>query len=286
MRGRLSTLELLDARAFQVLVRRLADSLSYGTDRSPFRGAGIEYVQSRPYAPGDPVRSIDWRITARTGRFHVKEYEAQKRMPVYLVLDTSASMTISSCARTKYEVAVHLSGGIALACLERVSPVGLVGAGERRLRHEPSLSKGRVMQWLLELKDYRFDEETRLAERLVELGPRLAQRSLILVLSDLHDDAALGALRQIAQRNDCAVLQLADPAEEGLRGAGILRTREAETGRERWTVGRKSPLRQAELERELRRAGIDHLRLLADQPYIPAVRQFLRARGVLGRVAR
>ena len=59
MEGYLQTLDTLDARQFYIAVKRLADSFSFGTDHSPFLGAGIEYVQSRPYLPGDPIRSIE-----------------------------------------------------------------------------------------------------------------------------------------------------------------------------------------------------------------------------------
>jgi uncharacterized protein (DUF58 family) len=286
MEGTLPTHELLDARRFEILVRRLADSLSYGTDRSAFLGGGIEYVQSRPYEPGDPVRSIDWRITARTGRYHVKEHEAPKRMPVYLVLDTSASMTVASTRLTKYGTALHLAGGIALACLERVSPVGVLGAGQRAVRIEPSLSKAQVLEWILRLRRFRYDETTLLARRLSELAPRLANRALLIVLSDLHDPGSLEALKQLSQRHECAVIELADPAEDGLRGAGLMRAREAETGRAFWTHGRRRHADPERTARELRRAGIDHLRLVTDRPYVDPVRHFLRERGLLSRTVR
>ena len=286
MEGYLQTLDTLDARQFYIAVKRLADSFSFGTDHSPFLGAGIEYVQSRPYLPGDPIRSIDWRVTARTGRVHVKEYEAPKRMPCWLLVDTSASMTVASTRKSKYAIALHIAGGIAFACLDRVSPVGILGVGERDLRIEPSLSRQQVMEWLLRLRRFRYDETTTLSQRINELGTSLKNKALVVVLSDLHDPAGLGSLKQLGQRHDTVVLQLVDPAERQLRGAGIFRAREAESGRGFVTHGRKAFVDAATVAAQLKRAGIDHVPIATDQPFAYRLRHFFASRHLIGKGAR
>lgn len=286
MQGFIEELETLDARQFVLAVRKLANGLSYGTDHSPFVGSGVEYVQSRPYQEGDSVRAIDWKVTARTRRFFVKEYESPKSMPVYLMIDTSASMTVSSAARSKYATALYIAGGLALAALDRVSPVGVVGVGERALRMRPSLSKQRILEWVLALRSYRFDEGTQLGRRLRELAPTLAQRSLLIVISDLHDPGAIPVLKHLAQLHDCVVLQLFDPAEQSCKGAGFLRAAEAETGREFSTRGGRQWSDPQALAAQWRRAGIDHLLIRTDQPFAHALRHLFRARGWVGRGTR
>lgn len=276
----------LDARQFMIAIRKLADDLSYGTDSSPFLGSGVEYVQSRQYEAGDPIKSIDWRITARTGKFHVKEYEAPKRMPVYLLIDTSASMAVSSQTLSKYAWGLQIAGGIALAALDRVSPVGVVGAGSRELMVKPSLGRDRIMQWLHELRHYRLDEPTQLGAKLAELVPSLHSRALIIAISDLHDPAALPALKLTAQKHDCVAIQMIDPAEAGLRGAGFFEAREAETGRTAVATGSTAFADHAAVAADLKRSGIDHLPLPIDEPIAHKLRSFFQARGLVGKGAR
>lgn len=286
MQGYLDSSETLDSRRFLIAVKRLADSLSYGTDSSPFLGSGIEFVQSRLYQWGDPIRSIDWRVTARTGKLFIREYEAPKRLPCYLLLDTSASMAITSVKRSKYAQAVYIAGGLAYACLARMSPVGVVGVGSSSLRIEPSLSRHQVMQWLHRLRRYRYDESTELGRRIVELSPTLKSRALVIVLSDLHDLQAVPALKQLAQKHDVVVIQMRDPAESSLRGAGFMRAQEAESGRRFVTHGRALWLGQDSLDSVLKRAGIDHLVVATDQPFAHKLRHFFESRGLLGRGVR
>ena len=267
----------LDARQFEIAVRRLANALNYGQQSSPFLGAGIEYVQSRLYQSGDPVKFIDWRITGRTGKYHVKEYEAPKQMPIYLLVDTSASMCVSSLRMSKYAWAVQLAGGLALAAVEHMNPVGLMTVGERDLHHTPSLARSSIMQWLHQLRHYRFVEGTSLGQRIRELIPRVEQRCLFVVISDLHDPDAIPAIKLMAHDHDCAVLHLEDPAERGHMRGGIFRAVEAETGREFVAHGHSRFFAAGETHK-LARAGVDYLRLPTDAPIVPRLRHFLKSR--------
>jgi uncharacterized protein (DUF58 family) len=282
----LEYIDPLDWRQFMIAVRRLADNFNYGTDRSPFLGSGVEYVQSRQYQYGDPVRSIDWRVTARTGKVYVKEFETPKQMPCYLLFDTSASMVTTAWKRSKYATALHIAGGIAFACLDRVSPVGLITTGEEEYRMEPSLSKDHIMQWLHQLRRFRTDQQTVLALRIKQLSAQLKTKSLIIVLSDLHEPAALPELKRAAQQQDIVVLQLRDPGENQIQGSGYFRAREPETGREFVTHGTRQWVDQSLINTELKRSQIDHLIVDIDKPFAHKIRWMFKARGGLGSGAR
>ncbi|BCX48373.1 cell division protein divIC (FtsB) [Haloferula helveola] len=267
----------LDARQFEIVVRRLADALAYGQESSPFLGAGIEYVQSRLYQNGDPVKFMDWKVTGRTGRYHVKEYEAPRQMPVYLLVDTSASMRVGSCAPGKYAWAVRIAGGLALAAVEHMNPVGLMGVGGAGMHHTPSLSRGSIMQWLHQLRHERAGGETTLGRRVRELIPRVEQRCLFVVISDLHDPDAVPAIKRMAQDHDCLVIHLEDPAEQGTLKAGFFRGVEAETGRSFVAHGHSRFVDRGD-GTMLARAGISYLHLPTDEQVLPSLRHFMKNR--------
>jgi len=270
------------ARKFVIAIRRLADDLSYGLDGSRFLGSGIDYVQSRQYLPGDPVKAMDWRVTARTNKHHIKEYEAQRRIPAWFLIDTSASMVVSSTRQSKYELALHVAGGLALACLDRTSPVGVLGCGARDVHIPPSLAKDQVMQWLLRLRRHGLDEQTMLTRRIRELRPTLQSRSIIVILSDLHEAGAAHSAALLAQEHEVAVVQVQDPAEVSLPGGGFLRAQEAETGRPFTARARRQMVDQLKIESELRKGGVDHLLLRTGEPYLHKLRHFFRSRTASG----
>lgn len=268
---------------FEIAVRRLADDLRFGQDASLYVGAGVDYVQSRPFEEGDSIRDIDWRVSARAGRYYVKQYESLKSMAVYLLVDTSASMAFQSTPLSKHFLAMLLAGGLGLAALNRLSPVGLMGCGERQLHFQPSLNRGQIFLWLHELRRSGFQESTQLANRVNEVQAQLKHRSLIIVMSDLHDPEGLPTLKKLAQKHDVAVIQIQDPAEKGRLRAGLISGREAETGTPIPARSRTDFHDFAAPGQELKSAGIDHLLLATDQPFVPPLRRFLSDRGGITR---
>ncbi|MFM1822269.1 MAG: hypothetical protein RI967_535 [Planctomycetota bacterium] len=272
------------ARAdFEIVVRRLADDIAFGSDASKLVGSGLEYAGSRPYVPGDSVRLLNWRLTARTGRPFVREYEALKRTSVHLVVDTSASMAVRSGARSKLDLAIWIAAALGLVAQRRMSPVAVVGAGERRTVATPTLSRTELRQAIEPLRRHDLDEGTTLAARLREAAGRATRAGVFVVLSDLHDPGAVAAIREACQRHDVAVIRLADAIETRALGAGFVRAREAETGRTFLASSRTRLAADDELRRTLLRAGADCLELATDRPFIPALRHFLAFRGAAAR---
>ena len=248
MKDSITNTAVLDSRQFVIAVKRLADSLSYGMDHSPFHGPGIEYAESRLYQPGDPVKSIDWRVTARTGRYYVKEYEAPRRLPVYLLVDTSASMTIRSGEQSKYELAVFVAGGHRAGRPGQDEP----GGDDERGGTQPARSPEPVARpdhaMAAPAAPVSLRRRNAAGRSIAELTPRLTHRALLIVLSDLHDPEGVTLLKEVGQRHDCVVLQFRDPAEVSVRGSGFMRAREAESGlpfsaRPRQAVRSRSALR-------------------------------------------
>jgi uncharacterized protein (DUF58 family) len=232
------------------------------------------------------VKFIDWKLSARMRKLFVKEYEEPKQVPLYLLVDTSASMCVSSQALSKYAWAVRIAAGIGLAAQGNVTPVGLLGCGARELHIRPTLSRTTVLEWSHQLRRHDFREATSLAKRARELAPSLTRRTTVIVLSDLHDPGSLEALQVLAQRNDCIALHLEDPAERGVQGAGFFRGVEAESGHAFIGRGGRPFVDTSAWKAELSRFGVDYLPLRTDGPILAPLAHFLQHRGQSARSVR
>jgi uncharacterized protein (DUF58 family) len=268
--------------ALVLTARRLADDLALGTDASIRIGSGVEYAQSRPYRPGDSLRRLDWRVTARKGEPYTREFEALHRLPVYIIADTSASMVQASVPVSKSHAACWLAAALGLIALRRMSPVAIVSGASTGDRLAPSLRQDGLWSSLETLTCPDKHQRTNLARALQLVTASAPSVSVIFILSDFHDASVLAAVARCSSRHDVVLIQLCDPAEVDAL-PGFIDAAEAETGARSI---RFAGARVARARDEFLAMGLDPLTIRTDLPFIAQVRRFLAARGGGSRRAR
>src|SRR6056297_778379 len=159
-RGAYADLETLIALRFparQIDIRRRRRALSQlsGGNRANVRGRGIDFDEVRSYQPGDDIRSIDWRVTARTGAAHTKLYHEEREGPVLIAVDQRTGMFFGSRCCFKSVLAAHLAALLtwsALNCGERVG--GMVFSNDTHRDIRPRRSRNAALGLLSTIVDF------------------------------------------------------------------------------------------------------------------------------------
>lgn len=197
--------ELFDAeflRRLQGLSLRVAQAQKGGRlaeQRTSARGRGSEFADFKPYVAGDDLRAIDWNIYRRLGRLFVRVFEEQQDMPVYFLVDVSASMFLEQPPRIN--AALRATLGLAAIALGQHDAVGLLPFSER-LSPQVKLLSGRnnLMRVARHLVEYEPAGGTALVAALERLGQLGLRRGLVVVVSDFFDPAGIAAVAAAMQR--------------------------------------------------------------------------------------
>ncbi len=202
--------------------RRAPDPLS-GTRPSRYRARGMEYAESRAYLPGDEIRNMDWRVTARTGRPHTKLYQEERERPVILAIDFGPSMFFGTRVAFKSVVAAHAAALVAWAALRRGDHVGaVIVSPEREVEIRAAGGRRGVLRVLRALHAHAAlpaapgsGGAQRLAELLTRTRRIARTGSLVVLVSDFYgfDDDAESALARLRSRCELAGAHVVDPLE-------------------------------------------------------------------------
>ncbi len=225
---RLSAPELIALKprcnALSLPMHRPAASALAGAYRSRFRGRGVDFVESRGYLPGDDIRNMDWRVTARTGKPHTKIFQEERERPVLVVVDASSSLYFGTRKRLKSVAVGHLAAAIAWSAVRRGDRIGafLFAPGEHRELRPAGGRRGamRVIQGLVEWlnpESVPAGSEP-LSAALERVRHAVRPGSLVLIISDFFslDEQCHRHLSRLRQHNDVIGCQVMDPAEQSL----------------------------------------------------------------------
>jgi len=276
------------------VVRRL-DGLLQGDYRTLFRGFGLDLADLREYHPGDDVRHIDWNVTARLQTPHVREYQEDREVAAWFLLDLSGSVDFGSGLVHKRDLLTDFTTVLALLLTRYGNRVGTVlygGSPDRAASVIPARAGRRHLLHLLDrmrATPAASPGQTRLQD-LLDRGRAVAKRrSVMFVVSDFLSAPGWQAqLAMLARRHEVVAVRLVDPLEVALPDLGLVVLQDAETGeqmlidthdrsfRKRFTVAAEA--REAELRTGFARAGVECLTLSTDARLDLALLQFARQR--------
>ncbi|HVP15005.1 MAG TPA: DUF58 domain-containing protein [Terriglobales bacterium] len=293
--GRLAPEFLKTLRRIELHTRKVLNTTFVGEYKSTFKGTGVEFIDLREYLPGDDIRSIDWKVTARMARPYVKKFVEERELTVILCVDASGSGYFGTRSRFKLEQAAQVAATLAFSAVTNNDKVGLLFFTDRVEKFIPP-RKGRqhVMRLVRDILLFRpRHRSTNPAAALEFVMHILKHRAVVFLISDFLGPGFAPDLVRIplgiaARRHDLVAIPIGDPAEQELPRVGLVDLEDTETG-EIVTVDTANPRLRREYEahvrgletrrdRLFRQLGIDSIGLRTNEDFTPKLHKFFQLR--------
>ena len=228
-------------RKIEIKTRGLSNEIFAGKYHTAFKGRGMSFAEVREYRIGDDVRDIDWNVTARSRKPHIKVYEEERELTMMLMVDVSGSRMFGTTDLLKKSIITELAAVLAFSASQTGDKVGCIFFSDRVEKFIPP-KKGRshILAIIRELVGFVPESNgTAISEAVRYLTGVNKKRCTAFLLSDFlnskRDDEALDdALKIASARHDIIALKVSDPREREMPDVGIVELQDAETARKVW----------------------------------------------------
>lgn len=224
------------AKQLKISSLSISEGLRSGSFGSVFRGQGIEFDSVREYEIGDDVRSIDWNLTARSGKTFIKMYREERDLTLFLCVDFSLSMDLDDGECAPKQKALETAALLAFAGSNISSQVGAVFfAGERGPLFMPHSNSGHILAVLKSMESFALEKKrelkkgTELASALTAISKILRQRSMAVIISDFRVEGFEKKLGILAARHDVICIRIINDLDLHLPPAGAVCFRDTES---------------------------------------------------------
>lgn len=277
----MQTSELLKkVRAIEIKTKGLSTNIFAGEYHSAFKGRGMAFSEVREYQPGDDIRTIDWKVTARFNHPYIKVFEEERELTLMLLIDVSASGAYGSNYGLKKERVTEIAAVLAFSAIQNNDKIGVIlFSGKIEKFIPPKKGRSHVLTIIRELLNFKPEQkDTNISEALGYFVNVIKKRCTAFLISDFMDQGMEQALRSARNKHDLIGLRVYDPLEAELPDLGIVRIQDAETGQEMYvdTASKKvrnhfKHLRETRAKRIkdlFKKAGVDYASIRTDQSYV------------------
>lgn len=284
---------LKQVRRIEIVTKNLVDGLITGEYHSIFKGQGIEFSEIRDYRPGDDIRAIDWKVTARFDHPFVKEFIEERDLNVYFVFDYSASNYFGNLIE-KRRKAIELTATLMFSAMKNNDNVGLFIFTEDIEKFIPA-RKGRrhVLKLISSLVSHKpQSKRTDIEKALSHVSNIIKKRSVIFILSDFYNQDFSKPLKILKRRHDVIAIKVNDAREAEIPDVGLIQLEDEETGEQllvdtsdqgfRDNYVRIVNKEEIRLRNLFNKNGVDVININTDSPYESPLRKFFRMRQIRG----
>jgi uncharacterized protein (DUF58 family) len=277
-------------RQIQIYTSRAVDASFAGQYESVFKGRGMQFDEVREYTPGDDIRTIDWNVTARTGRPYIKRFVEEREMTVLFAVDLSASGDFGTVNKAKNELAAEFCAVLAFAAAKNNDKVGLlVFADQIELYIPPKKGISHMLRLIRELLYFKMPKrKTDINQALDYLAKVVRKKATVFLVSDFIETDFKKPLSLLNKRHDVIAVSVRDKAEITLPSVGLIEFTDAETGeiilvdtssrQFRNKYSNTCAERFDELKSMLRTINVDCISISTDKPYIQDLVRFFHMR--------
>ena len=210
--------KLTQISRMELVARQAVEGFLSGLHPSPYYGSSVEYADHRPYTMGDEIRTIDWKLLAKTDKYYVKLFEEQTNTRCTLLLDVSNSMKFGpNPLATKLEYACQLTAALSYLAIRQNDAVGLTLFDSDIRQYLPARSTAYHFRQILDqLETVEAGSDTGIGHVLHQMAARVKQRGLVIVISDLIDDVDAitdGLAHFRYKKHEVIVFHILDTAE-------------------------------------------------------------------------
>ena len=172
----------------ELIAKQVVEGFLTGRHRSPYHGFSVEYLDHRAYTPGDDLRTLDWKMLARSDKYYVKLFEDETNLRAYILLDCSRSMAFKSGEIDKLTYGAYLAAALSYLLIRQNDAVGLLLFDTKvRSSIPPRAHPSQYRRVLETLEDIEAGGETDVGAVLHEAAERTRRRGLVILISDLID---------------------------------------------------------------------------------------------------
>ncbi len=277
-------------RQIQIYTSKTVNASFAGQYESVFKGRGMQFDEVREYTPGDDIRAIDWNVTARTGRAHIKRFVEEREMTIVFAVDLSASGDFGTINKVKNELAAEFCAVMAFAAAKNNDKVGLlIFTDQIELYIPPKKGISHMLRLVRELLYFKMPKrKTDTCQALDYLAKVIHKKATLFLVSDFIETNFKKPLSLLNKRHDVIAVSVRDPAEIALPGVGLIEFADAETGeimlidtssrQFRNLYSNTCEKRFDELRNMLRTIDVDCISIRTDKPYIQDLVRFFHMR--------